>query len=247
MPLTPAEKQRRYRERRKNNPEKDAESKRKDRERYHANKRLVRDLTTREHRAIKKKWRSANARRKDKVRALRVVTYTPEPSPPRLNSPAAPSQDQIIPNADRRLFTPQLSTSRENTPSSISSSASRGRKQVKRNRSKLFRDNIKLKEQLEAINKSYQKYKKRYNREKRKKSKIEADSSANLQKYEILSNAIKTRYENVNNRKEKCAIQKIFEEKGIKSSRQKTQIIQECLAVNQGYIRKKQPLLKKRF
>ncbi|CAH4023790.1 unnamed protein product [Pieris brassicae] len=64
MPLTPAEKQRRYRARRKNNPERDAEFKRKDRERYHINKRLVRDLTTLEHRAIKAKWRSANARRK---------------------------------------------------------------------------------------------------------------------------------------------------------------------------------------
>ncbi|GBP93100.1 Mariner Mos1 transposase [Eumeta japonica] len=41
MPLTPAEKQRRYRERRKNNPEKDAESKRKDRERYHCKQTLT--------------------------------------------------------------------------------------------------------------------------------------------------------------------------------------------------------------
>lgn len=57
MPLTPAEKQRRYRERRKSNPEKEAESKRKDRDRYHANKRLVRDLKSREHRAVKKKSR----------------------------------------------------------------------------------------------------------------------------------------------------------------------------------------------
>ncbi|XP_059053671.1 uncharacterized protein LOC131847958 [Achroia grisella] len=87
MPLTPAGKQRRYRERRKNNPEKEAESKRKDLERYHANKRLVRDLTTREHRAIKKKWRSANAKRRDKARTHIVSMHTPESSPSRLNSP----------------------------------------------------------------------------------------------------------------------------------------------------------------
>ncbi|GBP04108.1 hypothetical protein EVAR_96998_1 [Eumeta japonica] len=42
MPLTPAEKQRRYRERRKNNPEKDAESKEKIERDTIANKRLVR-------------------------------------------------------------------------------------------------------------------------------------------------------------------------------------------------------------
>ncbi|CAG9787372.1 unnamed protein product [Diatraea saccharalis] len=59
-PLTAAEKQRRYRERLKNNPEKEAEIKRKHRERYHMTKRLVRDLTRREHRAMKEKWRSAD-------------------------------------------------------------------------------------------------------------------------------------------------------------------------------------------
>lgn len=247
MPLTPAEKQRRYRERRKNNPEKEAESKRKDLERYHANKRLVRDLTTREHRAIKKKWRSANARWRDKARALRIIMHTPESSPPRSNSPALIGQDQVISRAShRRLSTPQRSTSRENTPNSTTTVAKRGRKQVIRNRSKLFRDNMRLKEQLEAVNKRCEKYKKRYDREKRKKSKNEDGSRANQQKYEILSNAINKRYENVKNRKEKYAIQKIFEEKAVECSRQKIQIIQECLAVDQGYIRKRQPLFKKK-
>ncbi|CAH0558569.1 unnamed protein product [Brassicogethes aeneus] len=226
MPLTPAEKQRRYRERRKNNPEKEAESRRKDRERYHAKKCLVRDLSASEHRAIKKKWRSANARRK--------------------NSPAPSDQHQLIPNADHRLSTPQPSDSRELTLSSIISTASRGRKKVHRNRSKLFRDNIKLKEQLEAIKKRSEKYKKRYNREKRKRSKIEGGSQENQKKYEILSNAIKKRYQNIKSRKEKYAIQKIFEEQAVKCSRQKKQLIQECLAVDQGYIRKTQPLLKKK-
>ncbi|CAG9784023.1 unnamed protein product [Diatraea saccharalis] len=165
MPFTAAEKQRRYREWRQNNPE----------------------------------------RRKDKARSLRIIMHTPESTPPRSNSPAPIAQ---IISRDRRLSTPQLSTSRENTPNSIASSAVRGRKQVKRNRFKLFRDNTKLKEQLEAVNKKYEKYKKRYNREKRKAS-INKDSSRATQR----KNAIKKRYENVKNRKEKYAIQKIFEEK----------------------------------
>ncbi|XP_025828833.1 uncharacterized protein LOC112904017 [Agrilus planipennis] len=225
MPLTPAEKQRRYRERRRNNQEKEEETKRKDRERYHANKRLVRDLTTREHRAIKKKWRCANARRRDKAKALSMIMHTPESSPPRSNSP------------------PRLSTSRESTPNSTSA-AVRGRKQIKRNRSKLFRDNMKLKEQLETVNKRHEKYKKRYNREKQKRFQNEDGNRCNQQKYQILSNAIKKRYKNVKTRKEKVAIQKIFEEKTVKGSRQKTQIIKECLAVDQGYVRKQQPLFK---
>lgn len=38
-----------------------------------------------------------------------------------LNSSAPSGQDQVIPNANRRLSTTQLSICRENTPSSISS------------------------------------------------------------------------------------------------------------------------------
>lgn len=78
---TPAEKRRRYRERHKINPEKEAKPRRKNRERYHANKRFVRDLTTRQHRETKQKWRFANARQKDEVRALRIVIHTPESTP----------------------------------------------------------------------------------------------------------------------------------------------------------------------
>lgn len=47
-----------------------------------------------------------------------------------------------------------------------------------------------IKEQLEAISKRYEKYKKG-TREKRKRSKIEGASQENQKKYEILSNAIK--------------------------------------------------------
>ncbi|KAK9892828.1 hypothetical protein WA026_022290 [Henosepilachna vigintioctopunctata] len=172
--------------------------------------------------------------------------HTPESTPPRSNSPANTDEVHLISRAYCRSSTPQRSTSRENIPNSTTSAAVRGRKQVKRNRSKLFRDNIKLKKQLEAVNKRYEKYKKRYNREKRKRFQNEDGSQANQQKYEILSNAIKKRYKNEKNRREKYVIQKIFEEKTVKSSRQKIQIIKECLAVDQGYIRKKQPVFKEK-
>nr|CAI5831147.1 unnamed protein product [Callosobruchus analis] len=100
MPLTAAENQRRYRERRKMDPEREADSKRKDLERYHANKLLVRDLTPREHRIIKKKWRSANTKRKDQAKALREVMHTSESSPgvitSRSNTPTPEVQNQVI-------------------------------------------------------------------------------------------------------------------------------------------------------
>ncbi|CAB3240561.1 unnamed protein product [Arctia plantaginis] len=106
MPLTPAEKQRRYREQRKNNLEKEAEYKGNDLERYHASKNLVGDLTTRFNIEHSKRNGETNA------------------------SPAPSDQDQVIPTAYKRLSTPQLSISRENTPNSIKLAATRGRKQV---------------------------------------------------------------------------------------------------------------------
>lgn len=81
----------------KTNPVKEAESKRKDFERYYANKRLVQDLTIREHGVIKKKWRSANVKWRDKARALRIVTHTSVSSPPRLNNPTHLGQNLFHP------------------------------------------------------------------------------------------------------------------------------------------------------
>ncbi|CAG5017997.1 unnamed protein product [Parnassius apollo] len=145
MALTPAEKQRRYRERRKKDPEKEAANKRKDLERYHAKKRLVKNATSQEHRAIKK-WRAANARRRDRTKALRVVMHTPESSPgimtPRSRTPTPLGPNQVLPRvlpSNRRLSTPQLLTPHESSPSSTTSAAKWGRKQLKRNRTKLFK------------------------------------------------------------------------------------------------------------
>lgn len=57
MALTAAEKQRRYRERLKKNPEKYEESKRKLREHYHKKKRLTGDLPTKEKYNARMIWK----------------------------------------------------------------------------------------------------------------------------------------------------------------------------------------------
>lgn len=56
MALTPAEKQRKYRERRKNDKEKNEENKKKDHERYHKNKILISDMSEKRKRAQRKNW-----------------------------------------------------------------------------------------------------------------------------------------------------------------------------------------------
>ncbi|CAH1985495.1 unnamed protein product [Acanthoscelides obtectus] len=96
------------------------------------------------------------------------------------------------------------------------------------------------------MNKRYEKYKKD-TIEKKKSSEIEDGGRAYQQKYEIRSNAIKKRYENLKNQKEKCAIQKIFEGRSVKCSRQKTQIIQDVLLWDKTTYEKNSLCLSKLF
>ncbi|CAH0397863.1 unnamed protein product [Chilo suppressalis] len=240
MALTAAEKQRRYREKRKLNPEKVAEAKRKDLERYHAKKRLVKDMTPREHRVSKKKWRVANAKRRDRQRALRIIMHTPE-STPGVETP--PPSDMISRNFSprfvtaRRLSTPQPPTPRYGSASPNISAKARGRKKVKRDRSKLLRENLKFKEELQKMKKKYEKYKKRYNRAVKKELTISNPNDS----YDVLSNAIKERYKKMKSLKERRIIHNIFKEDSITKSRKKVQIIKDCLDINQGYFRKHTP------
>lgn len=116
MPLSAAERQRRCREKRKKDPEKVAEVKRKDLERYHARKKLVKDMTAREHREMTRKWQVRNKKRREQQKALQnVLMNTPASTPP-------PSSPRLLPLSPR---------SRSLTPASSTASA-RGRKQVRR-------------------------------------------------------------------------------------------------------------------
>ncbi|XP_047998732.1 uncharacterized protein LOC125236080 [Leguminivora glycinivorella] len=75
MPLSAAEKQRRYKEKLKKDPEKYEEYKKKKRECYHAKKKLVKDLTPKEHYNAKIIWklRKKNLREKRKNFSLLLI------------------------------------------------------------------------------------------------------------------------------------------------------------------------------
>lgn len=77
--LTPAEKQRRYREKLKRNAEKYEEAKRKHRVHYHKTKRLVNDMTRKEKRAANLIWKRRQQNyRKNKIK---LEATTPPSSP----------------------------------------------------------------------------------------------------------------------------------------------------------------------
>ncbi|CAF4819668.1 unnamed protein product [Pieris macdunnoughi] len=108
--LTPAERRRRYREKRKNDPEKAAEIKRKDLERYHARKKLVAEMSIQEHRMKKRIWQEANKRRR--MKKIMLLLNTPGPS----------SLPEIL----------RMTPSATLTPSEVSTRSLRERKKVKR-------------------------------------------------------------------------------------------------------------------
>lgn len=216
MALTAAEKQRRYRQKLKENPVKNAEAKRKHRERYHAKKKLVKDMTKTEHRSAKRKWKIANKKRRERQKALQAIMIETPVSTPRSGTPV--------------------------------SSRSRGRRQVRRDRSALYRQNSKLQEEIEKLKKMCNKYKKRYQRYKNTVNANQSESGD--KKYAVLSNAIKDRYRRMNNVKEKRAIKKIFQGESIQNSRMKVAIVQETIGINkikQSQIAPKQAILAKKI
>lgn len=85
-PLSTAEKQRRYRERRDADPEKRAKYLNKEKERWRRDreegrKRKVSDLSEREKRAQRKTWREKKRKQRESARARTTCQLTPPSSP----------------------------------------------------------------------------------------------------------------------------------------------------------------------
>lgn len=201
MALTNAEKQRRYRLKLKLDPAKNAEAKKKHLERYHANKKLVKDMTEREHRSAKRKWKNANKKRRERQKTAQQIMDTTPPSSPQ--------------------------------PGPLVSPRSRGRRQIRRDRSAMYRKNIKLQEELEKIKRRCSKYKKRYQRVKNSIKDADQVNKLNQNKYSTLSNAIKDRYKSLKSVKEKKALKQLFQGEGISKSKMKIAIVRETLGIDQ--------------
>ncbi|CAG9791138.1 unnamed protein product [Diatraea saccharalis] len=225
MALSAAERQRRCREKRKLNPEHVAEVKRKDLERYHARKKLVKDMTPKEHKKTKRQWQIRNKKRRERQKTLQnVLMNTPTSTPP-------PSSPRLLPLSPR---------SRSLTPVS-SVASSRGRKQVRRDRSRLYRQNIQLQNQTQELLRKVQKYKKRLQRLKKKRNKMltttiyskkeNEQGKEEYRKYTILSNTIKKHYKNTKDHKTKRYIKSILEDPAIQRSGQKLQLAMETIGI----------------
>jgi len=148
MPLTAAEKARRYRQKINEDPEKRAEYLRKCRERAAKQKRIG-DLSEREKRAKRKKWRQNQQRsRRQKIENLEQLKRLEENTPP--SSP--------VPDADP---VPEAAGVHEYNRVA-------GRRRVAKRKSASYRKIQQLEQDLDILQKSKDRYKKRYLRVKEK-------------------------------------------------------------------------------
>ncbi|XP_063616229.1 uncharacterized protein LOC134789590 [Cydia splendana] len=156
-PLTAAEKQRRYKEKLKRDPEKYEEYKRKKRENYHAKKRLVKALTPKEHYNAKVIWKLKKRNLRQKRQVLnRILDNTPPSSPLHVqeNIPQPVNLQDNICIRDMQENIPPLA------PLDMQA-IKRGRKKVNRDRTKLYRDNLRLKKENKNLKRLAEKYRKR--------------------------------------------------------------------------------------
>lgn len=140
MPLSAAEKQRRYRERRDQDPEKRANFLQKQKERYQTDKavgkrKLVSDMTAREKRQQRKYWKVKQRDfRQRRTIEIDIINMTP---------PQTPIQ-MIDPEPSRQL--------------------KQSKRKILRETSKVYRDNEWLKIKLRTAEKKAQMYRKRWER-----------------------------------------------------------------------------------
>ncbi|CAK1601479.1 unnamed protein product [Parnassius mnemosyne] len=215
MPLTAAERQRRYKEKLKLNSEKYEEYKTKKRVNYHTKKRLIKDLTPQEKYNARTIWR---LRKKNLRQNRKNLNHLLDITPPSSSSILIAGADAMIAH-DAFQNSPHQNDddtdiSGINSPQNMLldknvSRKSRGQQKIRRDRSKLYRENLKLREENEKLKQKYEKYKKRCQRNKHET--MEKDNADKTTKYIKLSGAIKERYQKTKKHKDKKILKDIFE------------------------------------
>ena len=225
MALTPAEKQRRYRERRKKDKEKDEENKKKDRERYHQKKKLINDMFERGKRAQQKRWRKAKAEQKERARN----------------------------HVDNKIGSPEITSHVVIKNEQLNKI--QGGKKIRRDRCKLYKENLKLKSELKKLKTSNEKYRKSAYRAKikNKENDMTSKSKTNkimheclsevtpegikkvrrlLFKYHCLSESLKEKYVFEKKKKVKNVLKAIVASKIIKKYKMMQEIGSDCLGLS---------------
>ncbi|XP_064292629.1 uncharacterized protein LOC128677898 [Plodia interpunctella] len=197
MGMSAKEKSRRYREKLKADPQKYEERKRKKRESYHKNKRLVSDLQPEEKKICRTIWKLRKQNQRQRKKAIENILADTPPS-----SPIVLQEINVPQDYNNCECTPPASpSSRVSTPVS----KERGRKKIRRDRTKMYKENLCLQHETEMWKKKYEKYKKRAHRKEKEiiklREKKEKETEIERNKYKTFSNAIKEHYSLLKNRR----------------------------------------------
>nr|XP_053615038.1 uncharacterized protein LOC128677898 [Plodia interpunctella] len=204
MGMSAKEKSRRYREKLKADPQKYEERKRKKRESYHKNKRLVSDLQPEEKKICRTIWKLRKQNQRQRKKAIENILADTPPS-----SPIVLQEINVPQDYNNCECTPPASpSSRVSTPVS----KERGRKKIRRDRTKMYKENLCLQHETEMWKKKYEKYKKRAHRKEKEiiklREKKEKETEIERNKYKTFSNAIKEHYSLLKNPKIRALKQK---------------------------------------
>lgn len=222
MPLTAAEKQRRYRERRKLNKEKVEDNKEKDRERYHRNKKLVNELTGREKRLKRRKWRQVKQKQRKALKMLNtVIDNTPPSSPSGLHQNNAVRDRKKVRRERSEVHRKNIRLEAENIK--LKKKVDKYRKQASRARCRI----VEKKECLSPRSKTGEMLKKCLpNVRDSPGLKIVAK---NLLKYHTLTKTLKNRYAELRLKSQKEGLRSILQHKIIRKYKIKMNLASDVL------------------
>ena len=216
MALSAAEKQRRYRQRIKNNPVKYQQYLKKDLDRYHRRKVPISELSEREKRAQRKRWKKSQRDYRSRKANFLASQNTPPTSPEYSTNPA--------PSTSRQL--------------------QRGRKKVRRDKAKCYKKLSALETKLQNQIRITNKYKKRLYRLKKTskpsprskaesllRKKQQSKTKKELTFHYALIDDIKRKYANTKSERKKRIFIKFLSGSIIKKYKMKYKLT-ECLGIS---------------
>lgn len=164
MTKTAKERMRAYRERLKNDSTRLEEARAKDRERWHERKKLINQVSVSKQIVTRKRWKEASEeyRRRKKTAA-----------------PVGP----LLPNIPPVCTAPQV----ENAEDANVENPARGRKRLRKNRAKAYRDNAKVIVKVSDLIRSSDKFRKRDERAEVNLAKVQPETPRRAIKKQVLS------------------------------------------------------------
>lgn len=114
----------------------------------------------------------------------------------------------------------------------------RGRRKLKSNRSRLYRENKRMEEKIQLLKKECDKFRKRLCRNKKNMSESEDENEQVKKKYRLLTSSIRDKYHRTKNVKQKLFLKSILRGDRIEKCRKRSELLNEVFGINRQYTTK---------